>query len=41
MESAQYVPEYIPPRAPLKPLIISQPEGPSFVIQGRELSWAR
>jgi primary-amine oxidase len=40
-EDANYSPDVAGTRADLKPLTIHQPEGPSFVLDGHELSWQK
>ena len=41
-ERASYYPEDVgPPREGLRPLEISQPDGPSFTLDGHELTWQR
>jgi primary-amine oxidase len=40
-ESGAYKPNGRPPRAGLKPLEITQPEGPSFEIDGHEVRWQK
>jgi primary-amine oxidase len=40
-EDANYAPEVAGTRTDLRPLEIRQPEGPSFALDGHELSWQR
>jgi len=40
-EDASYSPEAAGTRRDLKPITIQQPEGPSFTLDGHELSWQR
>jgi primary-amine oxidase len=40
-EDANYTPEVAGARTDLRPLLISQPEGPSFVLDGHALAWQR
>jgi primary-amine oxidase len=40
-EDANYTPEVAGERTDLKPLVIHQPEGPSFRLDGHALSWQR
>ena len=41
-EGRNYLPEHVGPmRDDLKPLEITQPEGPSFAIEGNEVSWQK
>src|SRR5262249_20204189 len=40
-EDANYSPEVTGTRTGLKPIEIRQPEGPSFALEGHELSWQR
>src|SRR5262249_8610978 len=40
--SGNWAGSYLPrPRADLKPLVITQPEGPSFTVDGYEVSWQK
>jgi primary-amine oxidase len=40
-EDANYTPEAAGTRTDLRPLLIRQPEGPSFVLEGHALAWQR
>ena len=41
MQTEGNVPHYAQPRADLKPLEITQPEGPSFEVDGYEVRWQK
>lgn len=38
-QNDNYKPEDIPPRTTLKPLVITQPDGPSFQVDGNHVTW--